>query len=647
MRLLLVPLVISAIIFFGADVHCAEIVIGRPAGEIKHTLFGTNVFASIFPDQEKNLRSSIIRVAPNGVVAISPYMVDVGREAGLGLIRFPGGELSESYHWRGGVGLQRSRSIMAEASGRKYAPYIGTLEIAEYADLVGAELILTVNYTRGSAQEAANWVEFCNGPAPVGEPSWTTTSFGGSDKAPDGYFAWLRKQFGRENPLRVRFWEIGNEIYFTKDSEYLAKAREFARAMRKIDSAISIGVCADPLVFELEESLRRRKMDVDPHLTDMLVLHYYGSPREVPPLTRFFHNGTSKRTFSAGRDETVRLLVRARGDQAMGAPVMRVQVNDQARDVLVGSETLTDYLVEVKAVTGKNDLAISFVNDAKYPSIGDRNLYVEGVRVIFSDGQSEEVWSTRAVEHAQLFANAFHIGRQLDVLREVYPGMKLALTEVNTGYGLSDMQQSYESAKLKAALWFALVMNGAMRNGVEALNQFTLASSRWGFGLVNGDGSVNPTYLTMKIYAAHKNRQLLDVTIKGVPTFDAPLAGTTALMREFEKAPLLDAIASYDQATRQVLLTLVNVSESEPVQVSADFSALGAHARIIGASAIVPKKDEGLESSNRVKRDNLAIVDVSSLVNNVSSFVVKPYSITSIIVSFTEEQSGPKHEEPR
>jgi alpha-L-arabinofuranosidase len=636
MRPLFAPFLLAAIIIFGADVHCAEIVIGHPAGEINPTLFGTNVFASIFPDHEKNLRSSIIRVAPNGVVAINPYMVDVAQDAGLGLIRFPGGELSESYHWRGGVGPQRSRSLMAEPSGRKFAPYIGTLEIAEYADMVGAELILTVNYTRGSAQEAANWVEFCNGPAPEGDPSWTTTSFGGSDKAPDGYFAWLRKQFGREKPLRVRFWEIGNEIYFTKDSEYLSKAREFARAMRKADSAISIGVCADPLVFEMEEGLRRRKMDVDPRLSDMLVLHYYGSPLEVPPVTRFFHNGTSKRTFFALRDETVRLLIWARGDQAMGAPVMRVQVNGQTRDVLVGSEKLTDYFVEVKTVTGKNDLAISFVNDARYPGIGDRNLYVERVRVIFSDGQSEEVWSTRAVEHAQLFANAYHIGRQLCVLREAYPGMKLALTEVNTGYGLSDMQQSHESAKLKAALWFALVMNGAMRNGVEVLNQFTLASSRWGFGLVNGDGSVNPTYLTMKMYAAHQGRQLLDVTIKGVPTFDAPLAGTTALMREFEKAPLLDAIASFDQDTRQVLLTLVNVSESEPVQVSVDFSALGTQARIIGASAIVPKKDEGLESSNRVKRDNLAIVDVSLDSRKLQILSIKPYSCTNVIVALDD-----------
>lgn len=76
-------------------------------------------------------------------------------------------------------------------------------------------------------------------------------SWGGKDTAPEGYFAWLRKQVNNGNdpgPYYVKYWEIGNEVYGSwypnrwPVEDYSSKAINWATEMKKVDSSIKIGI---------------------------------------------------------------------------------------------------------------------------------------------------------------------------------------------------------------------------------------------------------------------------------------------------------------------------------------------------------------------------------------------------------------------
>lgn len=68
------------------------------------------------------------------------------------------------------------------------------------------------------------------------------------EKAPDGYFAWLREYFGNRDPYGVKFWEIGNEVwawgnnFFARSSEYGPLAVRVIDKMKAVDPTIHCGL---------------------------------------------------------------------------------------------------------------------------------------------------------------------------------------------------------------------------------------------------------------------------------------------------------------------------------------------------------------------------------------------------------------------
>ena len=86
-----------------------------------------------------------------------------------GFIRWPGGNVAQDYHWKWGVGPRDHRPVWVNASwGNELEPSdFGTEEFIRFARRVGAEPSITVNVEgRGaSADEAAAWVQYCNGDA--------------------------------------------------------------------------------------------------------------------------------------------------------------------------------------------------------------------------------------------------------------------------------------------------------------------------------------------------------------------------------------------------------------------------------------------------------------------------------------------------
>ena len=157
-----------------------------------------------------------------------------------------GGCFSSYYHWREGVGPKRVPMYNLCWDGI-YLNQVGTAEIAGLARSVGAELLLAVNFLSdgqprwyeavpgdcriGTAEEAADWVRYCNDP----------------DDA-------LRLSHGVKEPYHVRYWQIGNETgyrapvlkRFRFSPEANARhAASFIAAMRRADPSIRLIVWGD------------------------------------------------------------------------------------------------------------------------------------------------------------------------------------------------------------------------------------------------------------------------------------------------------------------------------------------------------------------------------------------------------------------
>ncbi len=108
--------------------------------------------------------------------------------------------------------------------------HFGTDEFIEYCRAIGTEPYICVNMGTGTLDEAQAWVEYCNGTG-------------------NTYWANLRRQHGHEEPYRVKYWGLGNEMYgrwqigMLSAEEYVRKAIEFAKIMQWADPGIELIGC--------------------------------------------------------------------------------------------------------------------------------------------------------------------------------------------------------------------------------------------------------------------------------------------------------------------------------------------------------------------------------------------------------------------
>jgi alpha-N-arabinofuranosidase len=160
-----------------------------------------------------------------------PEVVAYMRDARLPLLRFPGGNFASGYHWQDGIGPLDSRP--AEPNPAWFGvewDHVGTDEWLGLCELVGAEPLICVNAGDGTPEEAAAWVEYCNGDiaTPMGA---------------------LRAANGHPEPYRVKRWEIGNELYgswqigHTDAQGYAERYADFHAAMAAVDPDLEFIAC--------------------------------------------------------------------------------------------------------------------------------------------------------------------------------------------------------------------------------------------------------------------------------------------------------------------------------------------------------------------------------------------------------------------
>ncbi|WP_159501730.1 alpha-N-arabinofuranosidase [Microbacterium sp. 18062] len=150
------------------------------------------------------------------------------RELGATVVRYPGGNFVSGYRWEDGVGPVDERPVRLDAAWHSTeSNRVGLHELAAWAERAGLELIEAVNLGTRGAAEAADLLEYANHP-------------GGTARSEQ------RRANGRDEPFGIRIWCLGNEMdgpwqigHKTAD-EYGRLAAETARLMRFHDPSLEL-----------------------------------------------------------------------------------------------------------------------------------------------------------------------------------------------------------------------------------------------------------------------------------------------------------------------------------------------------------------------------------------------------------------------
>lgn len=150
-----------------------------------------------------------------------PDVVEAVRALKPGIIRFGGSALDDPnlgrFEWKDTIGdPDQRRPFRAWGGLQPVGP--GLEEIVQFCRAVGAQPLICVRINGRNARDAAEEVEYFNGPA--------TSRLG----------AW-RARNGHIEPYQVKYWQIGNE---QGGQEYEQRLPEFCRAMKAVDPSIQL-----------------------------------------------------------------------------------------------------------------------------------------------------------------------------------------------------------------------------------------------------------------------------------------------------------------------------------------------------------------------------------------------------------------------
>jgi hypothetical protein len=141
----------------------------------------------------------------------TPTTTNLLTEMGNQTLRFPGGSLSNEYHWQTNTSLNNPSQWATSFD-----------KFAHVASTTQAQVFITVNYGTGTPTEAADWVRYAN----------------------------VTKGLG------IKHWEVGNENYGTWETDtntrphdpytYAMRFRDYFYQMKAVDPSIKVGAVITP-----------------------------------------------------------------------------------------------------------------------------------------------------------------------------------------------------------------------------------------------------------------------------------------------------------------------------------------------------------------------------------------------------------------
>lgn len=176
-------------------------------------------------------------------------------------LRWPGGCFADTYHWKDGIGPLANRPTIVNTWWGNVTENnsFGTHDFLNLCEKLGTEPYLSGNVGSGTVQELADWVQYTNfdGVSPMSK---------------------LRKENGREQPWKVRFWGLGNEAWGCGGNmkpEYYANIyRQYATFMTSTGNTrlYKIASGASDADYNWTEVLMR---DIPHNMLDAVALHHY------------------------------------------------------------------------------------------------------------------------------------------------------------------------------------------------------------------------------------------------------------------------------------------------------------------------------------------------------------------------------------
>ena len=255
----------------------ATIRLGEPIGEVHRRLFGSfvehmgrSVYTGIYEPGHPHADADGFR----------EDVLDLVRELGVTVVRYPGGNFVSGYRWEDGVGPPVARPLRLNLAWHSTETNeFGLHEFMRWAARAGVEPMLAVNLGTRGVDEAVALLEYTNVP-------------GGTTRSDE------RLANGSAAPYDIRMWCLGNEmdgpwqLGHKTAGEYGRLAAETARAMRMVDPGLELVACGSsggwmPTFIEWERTVLELAYD----LVDYVSLHAYFEEGEAGDLASFLASG--------------------------------------------------------------------------------------------------------------------------------------------------------------------------------------------------------------------------------------------------------------------------------------------------------------------------------------------------------------------
>lgn len=188
---------------------------------------------SITTEEEGSFYIDQVSLFPSdNIKGFDPQVLEQFNMMKTGWTRWPGGNYASAYNWRNGIGPESERPALPNPAWPGLnSRAMGTDEYIEFTRLTDQEPLICVNAGTGSPEEAADWVEYCNG-------------------SPETEMGKLRSDYGSTEPFNVRYWNIGNEFWGSwqwghcEAGEYADRYLQFKKAMEAVDPGLRFITCA-------------------------------------------------------------------------------------------------------------------------------------------------------------------------------------------------------------------------------------------------------------------------------------------------------------------------------------------------------------------------------------------------------------------
>ncbi|GBD97963.1 MAG TPA: hypothetical protein ENG83_12135 [Nitrospirae bacterium] len=323
---------------YGSD-NVITVYAGREIGEINKNVYGNNFIgydpAAYGTFKRHNKKSWEYRRSTMNYGAGVWYpkqnksvkeVIDLSKQAGITILRFPGGCGTHSYNWKDAVGEGRKRFLY------------GIDEFLETAGEIGAEAVITVSYFTGNEEDAADLVEYLNAPDDGSNPN------GGRD--------WAAER--AENPYKVKYFEIGNEVWHGNHRdikkvlpmEYAKRYLKYYEAMKAADPSVKIG-----LVLHTAD-WNRRVLGIVKGKLDFGIIHTYPTPVWGKKLERM----RPERIFS------VSLAIPVLKDRFDFPQTLKLLKEKSGRDIPLAITEYNGGFVQDKPVPYRHSLGTALIN---------------------------------------------------------------------------------------------------------------------------------------------------------------------------------------------------------------------------------------------------------------------------------------------